>query len=128
MESERARLAISVLDLTDLGDDTDRRSPSAPLRYAAAGGGHGGGVRVAPLRGPARSPTVAGLPVRVATVVDFPSGDEPSMPSSRRRVLPSTLAPTRSTSYCPYRSWLAGDEASATAVLDGVRDGRGVGW
>ena len=120
MESERARLAISVLDLTDLADDTTADATRALCARAAAAGT--AAVCVWPRFVAGAVAALTGTPVRVATVVDFPSGTEP---------LDQVLATTRTALdagadeidvVLPYRAWLAGDEAAATAVLDGVRD------
>ena len=65
---------------------------------------------------------LAGTDIRVATVVNFPSGEEP---------VDDVLAATRLALddgadeidvVLPYRSWLRGDEEAATGVLSGVRD------
>ncbi len=123
MESDRARLAISVLDLTDLGDDTTADAVLALCGRAAAAGT--AAVCVWPRFVADAVAALAGSGVRVATVVDFPSGAEP---------VDDVLAMTRDALAAgadeidvvlPYRAWLAGDEAAAAAVLDGVRDAAG---
>jgi deoxyribose-phosphate aldolase len=119
MESERARLAISVLDLTDLGDDTTAEAATALCRRAAAAGT--AAVCLWPRFVAGAAAALAGTDVRVATVVNFPSGAEP---------LDVVLATTRAALadgadeidvVLPYRAWLAGDEDAAAAVVDGVR-------
>ena len=74
--ADRARRAIGLIDLTDLSDDHCAgrhrrvvpivRASTAPLRCAS---GRSSWRRCAEL--------LAGSGVRVATVVNFPSGDEP---------------------------------------------------
>ncbi|MDQ3470645.1 MAG: deoxyribose-phosphate aldolase [Actinomycetota bacterium] len=119
MDPERVRLAISVLDLTDLGDDTMAEDVAA-LSDRAIGAGTAA-VCVWPRFVGDCSRLLAGSGVRVATVVNFPSGDE---------AMDAVMAMTREALeagadeidvVAPYRAWLAGDEPAACAVLDGVR-------
>jgi deoxyribose-phosphate aldolase len=120
MESDRARLAISVLDLTDLGDDTTSEAVVALCGRAAAAGT--AAVCVWPRFVADAVAALAGSGVRVATVVDFPSGAEPvgDVLAMTRRALGAGA--DEIDVVLPYRAWLAGDEAAAAAVLDGVRD------
>ncbi len=113
-------MAISVLDLTELGDDpTDAAIDVLCDRAVAAGTA---AVCVWPRFVGRCTDRLAVSGVRVATVVNFPSGEEP---------LDEVVAATRAALadgageidvVLPYRSWLAGDEAHAADVLDRVRD------
>jgi deoxyribose-phosphate aldolase len=74
MDVALARLAISLVDLTDLTDDcTDAAVDTLCQRALAAGTA---AVCVWPDFVARSARAVAGSPVRVATVVDFPSGAE----------------------------------------------------
>jgi len=119
MEPDRARLAISVLDLTDLGDDTTSEAIAALCDRAVAGAT--AAVCVWPRFVAECASRVAGTGVRVATVVNFPSGDEPAdaVAAATREAL--AAGADEIDVVLPYRAWLAGDEATAAGVLDGVR-------
>ena len=65
---------------------------------------------------------VAGTDIRVATVVNFPSGEEPEGDVLSMTGLALDDGADEIDVVLPYRSWLRGDEEVATRVLDGVRD------
>ena len=111
-----ARLAISLLDLTDLGDDTDEAAADVLCARATSAGV--AAVCVWPRFVARCAGQLDGTGVRVATVVNFPSGDDPPDRAARSRRPRSPPAPTRSTSSCPYRAWLAGDDGSAATLLE----------
>ena len=119
MEPDRARLAISVLDLTDLGDDTTSEAVAALCDRAVAGAT--AAVCVWPRFVAESASRVAGTGVRVATVVNFPSGDEPAdaVAAATREAL--AAGADEIDVVLPYRAWFAGDEATAADVLGGVR-------
>ena len=118
---ELARRAIALLDLTDLTDDA---SAEGIDRLCERGGAarHGCSVRVARLRRASRSPRSSARRCVVATVVNFPSGDE--RPHAVRVVTERALddGADEIDVVLPYRAWLAGDERRAADVIDGVRD------
>lgn len=119
MQPDRARLAISVLDLTDLGDDTTTDAVATLCDRAVAGGV--AAVCVWPRFVAQCVERLGGSGVRVATVVNFPSGDEPAdaVVVATRQALDAGA--DEIDVVLPYRAWLAGDETAAAAVLDGVR-------
>ncbi|WP_117000060.1 deoxyribose-phosphate aldolase [Desertimonas flava] len=113
-----ARLAISVLDLTDLGDDTTAEAAAVLCERARAASV--AAVCVWPRFVPGCVAALDGTPVRVATVVDFPSGAEPL-----DDVVEQTAGALRDGAneidvVLPYRALLAGDTAAAADVLDAV--------
>jgi deoxyribose-phosphate aldolase len=115
-----ARLAISLLDLTDLGDDT-----SADAAEALCKRGRDAGVAAVciwPAYVTVCVNALAGTDVRVATVVNFPSGEEPEddVMSMTRHALDDGA--DEIDVVLPYRGWLRGDEENASRVLDGVRN------
>lgn len=121
-ESSIARRALSLLDLTDLGerctdDDVRRLCSRAVTPHGAVAA-----VCVWPRFVHTAVGALTGSGVKVATVVNFPSGDES---------LDDVVAATRSAIadgadeidlVLPYRAFLAGDTGRVASVLDGVRD------
>src|SRR5262245_31975048 len=65
---------------------------------------------------------MSGTDVKVATVVNFPSGEEPvdDVIDMTRRALDDGA--DELDVVLPYHAWLHGDEDAAAAVLDGVRE------
>jgi deoxyribose-phosphate aldolase len=119
-DGEVARLAITLLDLTDLGEPTTADAATTLCQRAREAGV--AAVCVWPQFVALCAATLRDSGVRVATVVNFPSGDEP---------LGDVLAMTSAALVdgadeidvvLPYRTWLAGDSHTAGDVLDGVRD------
>ena len=99
MGDDRATLAkrmIGMIDLTDLADD---HSPAGIDELCARAALHGtAAVCVWPEHVERCASELAGTRIRIATVVNFPSGDEAIMTSFVRPRSPWTMAPTRSTS------------------------------
>ena len=118
--AERARRAIGLVDLTDLDDRSTDAAVTALCERAAE---HGtAAVCVWPDFVARSQSELAGTQVRVATVVNFPTGDE--------RAFAVALVTERALAdgaddidvVLPYRAFLAGDEARVAAVLDAVRE------
>src|SRR3990170_3920034 len=119
-DAEVARLAISLLDLTDLADDTT--SEAAATLCNRARDARVAAVCVWPQFVSLCSDALEGSGVRVATVVNFPSGEE-----SIGVVLDTTSSALVEGAdeidvVLPYRAWLRGDTHTAADVLDGARD------
>jgi len=119
MDAARARLAISLLDLTNLQErcttgDVDKLCQRAVSAGTAA-------VCVWPDFVHQSVHTLADTPIAVATVVNFPSGDE--RPFAVRVVTERALADGADDIdvVLPFRAFLAGDLAWCAEVLDGVR-------
>lgn len=113
-----ARRAIGLIDLTDLADD---HSPAGIDDLCRRAREHGtAAVCVWPEYVARCAGLLAGSGVRVATVVNFPSGDEPV----------GTVVSTSETALAdgaddidlvlPYRAFLAGDADRAATVVDAV--------
>jgi deoxyribose-phosphate aldolase len=66
--------------------------------------------------------TLEGTGVRVATVVNFPSGAEPLADVLDLTSTALVEGADEIDVVLPYRAWLAGDLHAAADVLDGVRD------
>lgn len=125
MDTERARLAISLVDLTNLADDCDQTAVDALCDRASSAGT--AAVCVWPDFVAQASARLAGHPVTVATVVNFPSGDE--RPFATGVLTERALADGADEIdvVLPYRRFASGDRSRAEAVLTTVRratDGR----
>jgi deoxyribose-phosphate aldolase len=123
-----ASLALSLLDLTDLNEDC---TPEAIIDLCArARTPHGtvAAICIWPrFVRQARDLLGAGHPVRIATVVNFPSGDLP---------VETVVAETRAAIddgadeidlVIPYRKLMAGDEAAVREMIRAVRTECGEG-
>ena len=116
---ELARRAIALLDLTDLTDDASVEGIDHLCERAAR---HGtAAVCVWPDFVAQSAAALSGTPVLVATVVNFPSGDD--RPHAVRVLTERALddGADEIDVVLPYRAWLAGDERRAADVIDGVR-------
>jgi deoxyribose-phosphate aldolase len=126
MGDERAELAkrmITMIDLTDLADDhaadgIDHLCARAALHGTAA-------VCVWPEHVARCATELAGTRVRIATVVNFPSGDEPRSHVARQTTNALDDGANEIDVVIPYRSLIAGDDDAAGMLLDAVRDAAG---
>lgn len=110
-----ARRAIGLIDLTDLADDRSATGIDELCRRAAE---HGtAAVCVWPVHVARCAELLASSPVRLATVVNFPTGDE---------AVDAVVGQTRTALddgadeidlVLPYRSLIVGDDAYAAAVV-----------
>ena len=114
-----ARRAIACIDLTDLDDDctTDdvERLCATAIEFGTAA------VCVWPDFVAQAARIVAGSGVRVATVINFPTGDERAHASAVLAARAVADGADEIDVVLPYRAWLAGDMTRAAAVLDAVR-------
>lgn len=119
MTPDRARLAISLVDLTDLDDDSD--AASIDTLCARAVEHHTAAVCVWPDFVARAHDRIHDSGVRVATVVNFPTGDE--------RIFAVELLADRVLDdgadevdlVLPYRAFLAGDVGRAEAMVRAIR-------
>jgi deoxyribose-phosphate aldolase len=119
MDADRARLAISLVDLTNLTDDCDDAAVDRLCERAVR---HGtAAVCVWPDFVARSQRALAGSAVAVATVVDFPTGSE--RPHAVGVVTERALADGAQEIdvVLPYRSFESGDLARCAAMLDTVR-------
>jgi deoxyribose-phosphate aldolase len=113
-----ARRAIALVDLTDLEDAT---TPDRVASLCERAGRHRtAAVCVWPDFVAQCAAALRGTGVAVATVVNFPTGDE--RPHAVRLITERALddGADEIDVVLAYRWWLAGDEQRAAAVLDGV--------
>jgi len=119
MDAELAHRAISLLDLTDLTDDCTPAAIDSLCERAARYGT--AAVCVWPDFVAQSSVALAGTGVRVATVVNFPSGDE--RPFAVGLVAERALADgaLEIDTVLPYRLFSARDRERPSAMLERVR-------
>ena len=120
MDAQRARLAISLVDLTNLKDDCDAASIEVLCDRAVRAGT--AAVCVWPDFVARSAGLLADHPVAVATVVNFPSGDERAFAT---RVLTERSLDDGADEIdvvLPYRWFASGDRTRADEVLTSVRD------
>lgn len=123
-EAELARRLVGHLDLTNL-DETCTESAVEALCVKALGG-----EGVPPVAAVCIWPTfvkiavrrLSGSPVKVATVVNFPTGTE-----NVERVVEAAAEAVRDGAdeidlVMPHEAFLAGDEAAARATIEAVRE------
>lgn len=117
-----AAKALSLLDLTDLTDDCDAAAIERLCQQAATAHGHTAAICIWPrFVKQARSLLGPNSPIRIATVVNFPSGDLP---------VDEVVAETRQAIadgadeidlVIPYKALIAGDEQAVREMIAAVR-------
>ena len=115
-----ARRSIGLIDLTDLSDDHAADGIDELCRRARE---HGtAAVCVWPEYVSTCAAQLAGSGVRVATVVNFPGGDEPltDVEAATRRALADGADDIDV--VLPYEAFLAGDEQRAAAVVSALAE------
>lgn len=119
MDPARARLAISLVDLTNLTDDCDDAAIDVLCERALRAGT--AAVCVWPDFVARATARLEGAPITVATVVNFPSGDE--RPFATGVLTDRALADGADEIdvVLPYRWFARGDRDRAHAVLANVR-------
>lgn len=125
MTPDRARRAIALVDLTNLADDCDDAAVEALCDRARRFGT--AAVCVWPDFVALAGRLVEGAPIEVATVVNFPSGDERAFSVGVQTERALADGATEIDVVLPYRAFLAGDRDRASDVLRAVRsatDGR----
>ena len=119
---ETAGVALSLLDLTNLKDNCSPEDIDALCERAQTPYGNSAAICIWP-RFVARARAILGPghPVRIATVVNFPSGDQQ---------IADVVAETRDAIadgadeidlVIPYKAFIAGDEAAVTEMVRAVR-------
>jgi deoxyribose-phosphate aldolase len=119
MDPARARLAISLVDLTNLTDDCDEAAVDVLCDRAVRAGT--AAVCIWPDFVARAAARLEGTPIVVATVVDFPSGDE--RPFATGVLTERALADGADEIdvVLPFRRFAEGDRARADAMLTTVR-------
>lgn len=116
-----ARRALAMLDLTELGDTATDADAEARCRRAATPYGNVAAVCVWPRHVRTAVATVAGTGIPVATVVNFPSGDEavPHVVGAVETALGDGAGEIDL--VLPYRAFLQGATEHVVVMLESVR-------
>jgi deoxyribose-phosphate aldolase len=118
----RARRAISLVDLTELGDEATDADVVALCARAVGPHGAVAAVCVWPRHVALAARSLAGTGVRVATVVNFPKGDDSVDDVVRLAQQAQANGADEIDLVLPYRSLLSGDKQRAAAMVTAVRD------
>lgn len=119
---EAAAFALSLLDLTNLREDCDNAAIENLCLRAQTPYGNSAAICIWPrFIAHARSILGSGHPVRIATVVNFPSGD-----LAVSEVVAETKKAVEDGAdeidlVIPYKALIAGDEAAVTTMVEAVR-------
>jgi deoxyribose-phosphate aldolase len=119
---EAAAFALSLLDLTNLRDDCDNAAIENLCLRAQTPYGNTAAICIWPrFVAHARQILGAGHPVRIATVVNFPSGDLPvaEVVEETRKAIEDGA--DEIDLVIPYKTFAQGDEAAVTAMVEAVR-------
>ena len=116
-----ARRAIALLDLTELGDAATAAEVEALCARASTSDGTVAAVCVWPRHVGTAKAALAGNGVRIATVVNFPTGREPTADVVEQTTAALADGAEEVDVVLPYGSFAAGDVAAAADVLDAVR-------
>jgi deoxyribose-phosphate aldolase len=119
---EAAAFALSLLDLTNLRDDCDNAAIENLCLRAQTPYGNSAAICIWPrFIAHARQILGGGHPVRIATVVNFPSGDlavADVVEETRKAVEDGA---DEIDLVIPYKAFIAGDEAAVTTMVEAVR-------
>lgn len=119
---EVAAFALSLLDLTNLRDDCDAAAIEALCKRAQSANGNTAAICIWPrFVAQARGILGASHPVRVATVVNFPSGTLPVAEVVEETRQAITNGADEIDLVIPYTKFLGGDEASVSEMVRAVR-------
>ena len=116
-----ARRAIALMDLTELGDAATTADVTALCARATTADGTVAAVCVWPRFVPTARAALAGTGIRIATVVNFPSGREATADVVAQTAAALADGADEIDVVLPYVALAAGDVATATDLLDAVR-------
>ena len=123
-----ARRAIALLDLTELGDaatEADARALCAKARGRAGNNGDAvppvAAVCVWPRHAALAKGLLHGTAIRVATVINFPTGDAPLAEVWAQAQAALGNAADELDLVIPYKAFLAGDAAAASAMIAAIK-------
>jgi len=122
MTETTARKALSLLDLTDLSDACDAAAIEALCAQAQTPFGPTAAICIWPrFVAQARGILGAGHAVKIATVVNFPSGDLAVADVVAETEQAIADGADEIDLVIPYRAFLAGDEAAVTEMVTAVK-------
>jgi len=114
---QTARRALASLDLTDLADDCDAAAIERLSARAVTAHGPVAAVCIWPRFVAQAGPLLAGTEVRIATVVNFPSGNEPPEIVEADIRYASADGADEIDLVLPYRALAAGRDGEARAIV-----------
>ncbi|AYD03359.1 deoxyribose-phosphate aldolase [Neorhizobium sp. NCHU2750] len=119
---EAAAFALSLLDLTNLRDDCDEAAIENLCLRAQTPYGNSAAICIWPrFVAHARKILGAGHPVRIATVVNFPSGDLAVADVVAETAKAVEDGADEIDLVIPYKAFIGGDEAAVTVMVEAVR-------
>ncbi|MDO8392383.1 MAG: deoxyribose-phosphate aldolase [Actinomycetota bacterium] len=116
-----ARRAITLLDLTELGDEATPDDVAALCARAVGRYGNVAAVCVWPRHVSMAARLLAGKGVRIATVVNFPAGDDAIDDVVELTGEALADGADEIDLVLPYKAFLSGDRATAEAMIQAVR-------
>jgi deoxyribose-phosphate aldolase len=121
VDAALARRVLPLIDLTSLTGEEDEQQTVALCRQARTPAGDVAAVCVYPRWAAVAARELAGTPVAVAVVANFPQGD--ANPARAREEAAQAIADGADEVdvVLPYQAWSAGDEAGALAVVESAR-------
>ncbi|MEL7463697.1 MAG: deoxyribose-phosphate aldolase [Pseudomonadota bacterium] len=122
-----ARLALRCLDLTNLNDDCDEGAIRELAGRAATPYGHVAALCVWPRFVKLAKGAVQGTEVKIATVVNFPTGDEPASEVCDMTEAAVADGADEIDLVVPYKSFLEGREEMVTTRVERVKRAAGLG-
>jgi deoxyribose-phosphate aldolase len=117
-----AARALALVDLTSLNDDDTEAGIAALCARAVTPAGAVAAVCVYPRFIATARQVLAGSPVGIATVVNFPGGAEAPDAVAAATAAAIAAGADEIDVVLPYQALLAGDEAAARAMLQACRD------
>lgn len=122
---DRARQALTLLDLTSLGDDDTEASVSAMLERAVTPEGKVAAVCIWPRFVPLAVRRLEGSRVKVATVANFPAG-APDIDAALHETKEAVADGADEVDVVwPFEAWLAGEVGLAGDLIAACRDACG---
>lgn len=118
---ETAKRALALLDLTDLGDAASETAALSLCARAMARPVPVAAVCIWPRFVAAARKALAGSPVRIATVVNFPAGGGVAAPVVAETTKAVADGADEIDLVMPWRDFLAGDADSARAMVAAVK-------
>ena len=119
--ADTARRALALVDLTELGDAATTDDVMALCARASTADGTVAAVCVWPRFVTVAKAALADTGVRIATVVNFPSGREATADVVDQTVAALANGADEIDVVLPHRAFAAGDVATAIDLLDAVR-------
>jgi deoxyribose-phosphate aldolase len=124
-EAQVARRALVLLDLTSLNEDDTEADIAALCRRATTPEGDVAAVCIYPRFVRQAKAALDGTPVRVATVVNFPAGNDDAAAARAETEAALAAGADEIDVVLPYQAYLAGRREDALRVVDACREACG---